>query len=135
MPCRGKDEARIVTTNCEKSAEAIVLERGRAERSVWSMREVTRAGLIGCGRNVNMRSNIQLTSHEVKTITLGHGYSGLEQKKEAIHVIAPSLTEPPDAERHVRWCGRGWATSPYPIAVLCPGSVRFAYVDRVLTVQ
>ena len=29
-----------------------------------------------------------------------------EQKKDVIHVVISSLTEPPYAERHVRWCER-----------------------------
>ena len=38
-----------------------------------------------------------------------------EQKKDVIHVVISSLTEPPYAERHVRWCERGGLNHPYSI--------------------
>ena len=46
MFCRGKDEARIVTTNCEKSAEAIVLERGRAKQFRKSNKMYVQSGSL-----------------------------------------------------------------------------------------
>jgi hypothetical protein len=33
-----------------------------------------------------------------------------------VSVVFGSTGEPPDADPHVRWCGRGWANpGPYPI--------------------
>ena len=41
-----------------------------------------------------------------------------EQKKDVIHVVISSLTEPPYAERHVRWCERGGLNHPYSIFIV-----------------
>ena len=40
--------------------------------------------------------------------------------KEILHAVSTSshLTEPPDADPHVRWCGRGRAVRPSPIPIL-----------------
>ena len=43
-----------------------------------------------------------------------------EQKKDVIHVVISSLTEPPYAERHVRWCERGGLNHPYSIVPMGP---------------
>jgi hypothetical protein len=45
----------------------------------------------------------------------------------------PQLTEPPDADPHVRWCGRGTAGIPgCPLSRLCPsnGSRRMVEPDQ-----
>ena len=42
-----------------------------------------------------------------------------------VSVVFGSTGEPPDADPHVRWCGRGWANpGPYPIPVGVVGQTR-----------